>query len=108
MLCPQFFNGALEPPDSLLALRSKTSENGLTISLLISWDIDCSGSIRCGAWRFPPTAGYPRAYFNPVCAVGPEAPWRMADMSCLEMIGRDLQGGRKVTARKSRGCGVLV
>jgi len=37
-----------------------------------------------------------------VCAVEPEAPWETLDMSCLEMIEWDLQGGRKLVARKSR------
>ena len=35
-------------------------------------------------------------------AVEPEAPWETVDMSYLEMTRWDLQGGRKLFARKSR------
>ena len=49
-----------------------------------------------------PTACCPRTGLNPVCAVEPEAPWKTVDMGYLEMIGRDLQGGRKLITRKSR------
>ena len=66
------------------------------MSLLISSDVDCSAGIRCGPG------------LNPVCAVEPEAPWGMVDMSCLKMIGYDLQRGRKLFARRSRKRGVYA
>ena len=37
-----------------------------------------------------------------MCAVEPETPWGMVDMGYLETMGCGLQGGRKLTARKSR------
>ena len=37
-----------------------------------------------------------------MCAVKPEAPWGMVDMSWLKMIGCDLQTGRKLATRKGR------
>ena len=72
------------------------------MSLLISLDVDCSGCICCSAGWFPPTACCPRAGLNPVCAVEPEAPRKTVDMSYRGMIGCDLRGGRKLTARKDR------
>ena len=72
------------------------------MSLLISLDVDCSGCICCGAGWFPPTACCPRTGLNPVCAVEPEAPWKTVDMDYLEMMGCDLRGGRKLTAREGR------
>ena len=43
-----------------------------------------------------------------MCAVEPEAPWGMVDMGYLEMIWYDLQGGRKLIARKGRKCEVYA
>ena len=37
-----------------------------------------------------------------MCAVEPEAPWGMVDMSWLKMIGCDLQRRRKLAAKKGR------
>jgi len=37
-----------------------------------------------------------------VCAVEPEAPWETLDMSCLEMIECNPQGGRKLIVSKRR------
>ena len=79
--------GLDEPQNSLLALRSKTSAINLTISLLISWDINYSGDICCGARWFPLTAGFP------VCQLGPEAPWGRVDMGFLAATGCDIRGG---------------
>jgi len=79
-------------------------QHNLTISLLISLDVDCSGSICCDAEWFPPTACRPRAGVNPVHAVEPEGPWGTVDMNYLEMIWCDPRGGRKLIARKSREC----
>ena len=76
--------------------RRKCQQN-LTISLLISSDVDCSAGICCGAG------------LNPVCAVKPEAPrGTVVDMSWLKMIGCNLQGGRKQIARKCRKCEVYA
>jgi len=47
VLRQQSFKGVLTSPCSLLALRSKALMSNLTISLLISRDVDCSGDICC-------------------------------------------------------------
>jgi len=45
----------------------------------------------CGAGHFQLTAGGPRAGFNPVCAVEPEAPRGTVDMSFSVIVRRDFE-----------------
>ena len=81
VLCQQGFNGVLVPPGSSLVRRSRAPMSNLTISLLISRDVDCSGDICCndineysGAVWFPLTASCPRVEPDPACPLGPEVP----------------------------------
>jgi hypothetical protein len=83
--------------------------SSLTVSPLISWDIDCSGdtccsyvSAGCGAACFLLTTGCPKAGGNPACPLGPEAPWKGVDMTFLMTVARDLGGGKVPSA--GRGC----
>ena len=55
--------------------------NNLTISFLISWDVDCSGDVCCnginedsGAVWLPLTVSCAKAGPIPACPLGPEAP----------------------------------
>ena len=81
------------PPGSSLALRLKGSITGLTISLLISRYVDCSGDVcsscgntDCGAALILPSVGCPRIVRSPACPLGPEAPWKGVDMNSLDVV----------------------
>lgn len=99
----QCLDGVLVPSDNSLALKDEVedvSECSLTVSLLISLDIDCSVNVcfdhvtdgsRLHGFSL---TGRPKAGGNPARPPGPEVPWEEVDMSFSITIGCDLHRGR--------------
>ena len=81
--------------------------NSLTISFLISRDVDCSGDVCCnginegsGAVRLPLTVSCAKAGLVPACPLGPEVPWKGVDMNFVDDCKTRSRG------RRDSGCKV--
>ena len=88
--------------------------NNLTISFLISRDVDCSGDVCCndinegsGAVLLPLTVSCAKAGVIPACPLGPEAPWKEVDMNFVDDRKTGSRGRRdsrcKVEVPEARG-----